>query len=50
MRPDDLPAHLSAEKVNRFLNKKKLIEENGITVDIVSIGGSPNMWEVEGSL
>ena len=23
------------------------IEENGIIVDIVSIGGSPNMWEVE---
>ena len=36
------------EKVNRFLEAtKKLIEENGITVDIVSIGGSPNMWEVE---
>jgi D-serine deaminase-like pyridoxal phosphate-dependent protein len=36
------------ENVNRFLEAtKKLIEENGITVNIVSIGGSPNMWEVE---
>ena len=36
------------EKVNRFLETtKKLIEENGIIVDTVSIGGSPNMWEVE---
>jgi len=36
------------KKVNRFLElTKTLIEENGITVEIVSIGGSPNMWEVE---
>ena len=36
------------EKVNHFLEvTKKLIEGHGITVDIVSIGGSPNMWEVE---
>ena len=36
------------KNVNRFLEAtKELIEKNGITVDIVSIGGSPNMWEVE---
>ena len=36
------------KKVNCFLEvTKKLMEENGITVNIVSIGGSPNMWEVE---
>tara|TARA_B100000989_G_scaffold82860_1_gene59252 strand:- start:3794 stop:4852 length:1059 start_codon:yes stop_codon:yes gene_type:complete len=36
------------KKVNRFLElTKALIEENGIKVEIVSIGGSPNMWEVE---
>ena len=36
------------EKVNRFLEvAKNLIEGKGIAVEIVSIGGSPNMWEVE---
>ena len=36
------------KKVNHFLETaKNLIETLGITVDTVSIGGSPNMWEVE---
>ena len=35
-------------KVNDFLERaKNLIEKNNIEVDVVSIGGSPNMWEVE---
>ena len=42
------PPMSQQKNVNRFLEAaKELIEENGITVDIVSVGGSPNMWEVE---
>ena len=36
------------EKVNAFLAEaKELIEKNGITVETISIGGSPDMWKVK---
>ena len=36
------------EKVNTFLAEtKELIEKNGIVVETISIGGSPDMWKVE---
>ena len=36
------------EKVNTFLAEaKELIEKNGIKVETISIGGSPDMWRVE---
>ena len=42
------PPISQSEKINNFLRKAKdLIEASGIPVPIISIGGSPNMWEVE---
>jgi len=36
------------EKINGFLSKaKELIEKNAIPVEVISIGGSPDMWKVE---
>ena len=42
------PPISQSEKINNFLGKAKdLIEASGIPVPVISIGGSPNMWEVE---
>ena len=42
------PPIAEPEKVNTFLAEaKELIEKNGITVETISIGGSPDMWKVK---
>ena len=42
------PPISQAQKINNFLtDAKKLIEAKNITVNTVSIGGSPDMWKVQ---
>ena len=42
------PPISQAQKINSFLSDaKKVIEEKNITVNTVSIGGSPDMWKVQ---
>ena len=42
------PPASKAEQINLFLETaKRLIELEGLSVDTVSLGGSPNMWEVD---
>ena len=42
------PPTSQAQKINNFLtDAKKLIEAKNITVNTISIGGSPDMWKVQ---
>ena len=42
------PPTSQAQKINSFLtDAKKLIEAKNITVNTISIGGSPDMWKVQ---